>query len=254
MTINYLITGANRGIGRGLTDLILRRPDTTVIALVRDLEHETTKSLASSSADPKRLLILPYDAKQPDSAANAISTLESTHGIKNLDLVIANAGALSWRGPAVDTPADAIHEAITINTIGPLLLFRACLPLLQSSPGPKFVAISSAIGSTTQIPQLSQSQTLPYGISKAALNHTFRKLSVDHPDIVIELLTPGPVMTDLTRDFRAVFQEALKKNPKLADRFAPIDQVCNGLLGQIDSASKDSSGEFRDWKGEVIPW
>jgi norsolorinic acid ketoreductase len=254
MTITYLITGANRGIGRGLTDLILRRPDTAVIALVRDPDNETTKSLASSNADPKRLLILPYDAKQHDSAADAVSTLESTHGIKKLDVVIANAGALGWRGPAIDTPADAIHEAFTVNTIGPLLLFRACCPLLQSSPAPKFIAISSAIGSTTQIPQLSQSQTLPYGVSKAALNHIFRKLSVDHPDIVIELLTPGPVMTDLTRDYREFFDEVLKKNPKLMDRFAPIDQACNGLLCQIDSVNKDSSGEFRDWKGEVIPW
>ncbi|KAI1613106.1 toxin biosynthesis ketoreductase [Exophiala viscosa] len=254
MTTTYLITGANRGIGRGLTDLILQRPDTRVIGLVRNPEDETSKSLAASSPDPKRLLILPYDAKDPNSASSAISTLETTHEVKHLDVVIANAGALLWHGPAVDTPGDAILDSITVNTIGPLLLFRACLPLMQASPAPKFIAISSAIGSTGQIPQFKQSQTLPYGVSKAALNHTFRKLSVDHPEIVIELLTPGPVLTDLMRVFQAGFEERVKKDPNLLKRFTPIDQVCDGLMSQIDSASMESSGEFRDWKGEVVPW
>ena len=254
MTSTYLITGANRGIGRGLTELILQRPNTTVIALVRDTEDETTKALVASSPDPKRLLILSYDAKDADSASSALSTLETRYNIKHLDVVIANAGALLWHGPAINTPGHAILESITVNTIGPLLLFRACLPLMQSSPAPKFIAISSAIGSTGQIPKFAQSQTLPYGISKAALNHTFRKLSVDHPDIAVELLTPGPVLTDLMREFRAGLEERVKKDPALLKRFTPIDQVCDGLLSQIDAASKESSGDFRDWKGEVIPW
>ncbi|KAK4947670.1 hypothetical protein LTR10_013616 [Elasticomyces elasticus] len=254
MTTIYLITGANRGIGRGLTELILQRPDTTVIALVRDPEDETTKSLAASIPDAKRLLIIPYDAKQPDSAAKAVSVLETTHDIKHLDVVIANAGALLWHGPAIETPTDAIHESITVNTIGPLLLFRACLPLMQSSAAPKFIAISSAIGSTGQIPKFAQSQTLPYGISKAALNHTVRKLSVDHPEIVVGLLTPGPVLTDLMREFQAGFEERVKKDPSLLKRFTPIGEVCNGLMTQIDDATKESSGEFRDWTGEVVPW
>ena len=251
MSTVYLITGANRGIGRGLTDLILSRPNTSVVALVRDLDHETSKSLASTTPGASNTLtILPYDAKQPGSAETAISTLRKTHGITHDDVVIANAGTLSKRGPTVDTPAEAILEAVDVNTVGPLQLFRACLPL-----GPaKFIAISSAIGSTTQIPQHAHSQTVAYGISKAGLNHAMRKLSVEYPDMVIEMLTPGPVMTDLTREYKSFMEEALKKNPTLADRFIPIDKVCNGLLGLIDSASKETSGGFRDWSGQVVPF
>ncbi|EXJ81509.1 hypothetical protein A1O1_07573 [Capronia coronata CBS 617.96] len=269
MATRYLITGANRGIGRGLTNLILARPNTTVLALVRDPDDETSKSLASVPRGSNSILIvLPYDAKDPnDAAATAITTAQRDHGITHLDVVIANAGMLGWYGPAVDTSPEAIHEHITVNTVGPLLLFKACLPLLQrasSSPeekgavedkGPaKFIAISSALGSTTLIPQFRPSKTLAYGLSKAALNHTCRKFSVDYPDLVIEMLTPGPVRTDLTREFTAVFDKALKANPKLADRFADIDNVVKGLLECIDSASKETSGGFRDWKGEVIPW
>jgi norsolorinic acid ketoreductase len=275
----YLITGANRGIGRGLTDLILARhtsPPTTVIALVRDMNHATSRSLAASASkneNTNKLIMLPYDAHSADSASKAISRLAEFH-ITHLDVVIANAGTLSWRGPALDTPAEAIHDAVTVNAVGPLLLFRACLPLLTSdsrcdsngmeseSEGvPKFIAISSAIGSTTLIPQLRSSQTLAYGVSKASLNHIVRKLAVDYPDIVVEAMTPGPVRTDLMRDHEEELQERLKKDPALAGRFVDIDKVCSGLLGLIDDASIDAgagaggtTGGFRDWKGEVVPW
>ncbi|KIW14610.1 hypothetical protein PV08_07394 [Exophiala spinifera] len=270
----YLVTGANRGIGRGLVDVILSRPNTTVIALVRDVEHETTRSLVSTTADanvptPKTLdpshpdpdsnpntnhvIIIPYDASIPGSAETALTTLGSTHGITHVDTVIANAGMLTKRGPSIDTAPSDIQESVQVNAIAPLDLFRACLTLLSPPPS-KFVAVSSAIGSTQLIPQHSHSSTLAYGVSKAALNHIMRKLSIEYPDMVVEVVTPGPVLTDLLRENKPEFDAMLKANPQLLERFVPIDKVCNGLMALIDSASSETSGGFRDWSGEVIPF
>ncbi|KAJ4527636.1 hypothetical protein HRR83_000389 [Exophiala dermatitidis] len=269
-TTTYLITGANRGIGRGLAEHILARPNTTLIALVRNPEDESVKSLRSAAAETTaKLIVLPYEATDHHAAEKAVALAQRDHGITRLDVVIANAGVLSWRGPTIDTPPGEILKHVTVNTIGPLRLFRACLPLMQrggktdieerggheeGEPSAKFIAISSVIGSTERLPQFHAAQTLPYGLSKAALNHTTRKLSVDHPDLIIELFTPGPVSTDLMRDFSSVLQAALKANPQLADRFMPLDKVTEGLLALIDTATKETSGGFRDWKGEVIPW
>jgi NAD(P)-dependent dehydrogenase (short-subunit alcohol dehydrogenase family) len=41
-----LITGANRGIGKGLLELYLLKPNHLVIAANRDPEHPTSKALA----------------------------------------------------------------------------------------------------------------------------------------------------------------------------------------------------------------
>ena len=38
---------------------------------------------------------------------------------------------------------------------------------------------------------------IPYGMSKAALNHAMLRHSLEHPDIVVEALTPGAVSTGL---------------------------------------------------------
>ena len=44
-TTTYLISGGNRGIGKGFVGALLTRPNTTVIALVRNSAHETSQSL-----------------------------------------------------------------------------------------------------------------------------------------------------------------------------------------------------------------
>ena len=264
MSTTYLISGANRGIGYGLAGLVLARPNTTLIALVRDPEHETSRSLyAVAKAENTRVIVLPYEAMDPDSAAHAIATAQQNYGIDHIDVVIANAGGMSWRGPTVSVPASEIHKAITLNTISPLLLFKASVHLLQApSPlraGPaKFFAISSGTASLAMIPAMGHAQTVSYGLSKTALNHLIRKLSTEYTDIVIELLTPGWVKTDLTRAFPE-FAE-LAKRPEFAARLVDINKSVAGLLQCVDNARFKSEGDegthggFRDYSGATVPW
>lgn len=246
----YLITGANRGIGRGLADLILARPGNTVVALLRDPSHETSQSLGPI-AEGTKVIKMKYDAADEAGLKTSIQELQTKHGIDSLDVVIANAGASTWRGKSLEIPPAAVHEQITINTIGPLLLFAATLPLLEKAEdSPKFIAISSAIGSIESIPNYPRANVVGYGMSKAALNYVVRKLHFDHPNICIELMTPGAVLTDLMR-LVPNYKETMKNLPHLV----PFDESVSGLMKNIDNATRDkTSGGFRDWKGETVPW
>jgi len=264
MSTTYLVSGANRGIGYGLAGLILARPNTTLVALVRDPEHETSKSLYHLvKAENTRVIVLPYEAMDPGSATKAISTAQQSHGVDHIDILIANAGGMSWRGAAVSVPASEIHDAITLNTLSPLLLFRAAVHLLQApSPSrlgpPKFFAISSGTSSITLLPTMPHATTLPYGLSKSALNYLIRKLSTEYTDIVIELLTPGPVKTDLARALPE-FKDLMTR-PEFASRLVDIDKSVAGLLRCVDDARFKSEGDegthggFRDYSGATVPW
>ena len=248
----YLLSGANRGIGRGIADIILSRPNNTLVALVRDPEHETSKSL-SPNAEGTKVINIKYDASEPDSGKSAVGALQKQHGINHLDVVIANAGLIEWRGPSVEVTPEIIHHHMNINTIAPILLFSATLPLLRASKKPqaKFFAISSAIGSIETIPQLAHASVMPYGMSKAAMNHAFRKLNLEHPDIDVEMLTPGPVATDLMRKFRTKETNPQLRIPGSVD----INDSVKGLMQCIDNSSKETTGGgFRDWAGKTIPW
>ena len=69
-----------------------------------------------------------------------------------------------------------------INSVGPLVLFQAVWPLLKASPTPKFVPITSMVGSV-EVGSLFDIDNIPYGTSKAALNWITRKLHHDFPEL-----------------------------------------------------------------------
>lgn len=256
---NYLVTGANRGIGRGLADIILSRPNNTLIALVRDPEDDTAKSLSSNEkgANGTKVLIFKYEASDHGAAETIVKSLQQNHGITYLDVVVANAGYMDWRGPTATVTPEAIHKHLDVNTIAPILLFSTCLPLLkQSQKEPKFFAISSAIGSIEWIPKLHHAQVAAYGMSKAAMNWAFVKLNLENPEIDVEMLTPGPVRTGLMRPFmrnmtKEQMEEAAKRIPNMVD----YNDSVNGLMKCIDNASKKTTGGgFRQWDGSAVPW
>lgn len=68
-----------------------------------------------------------------------------------------------------------------VNTNGPLVLFQATYTLLQKSAKPKFIVVSSGMGSITIGANLPVN-TYAYGASKAAVNWVTRKLHHDFPD------------------------------------------------------------------------
>lgn len=167
-----LITGVTKGIGKTLLSTYLLHPNYTVIGSVRDKASPAAQALTTLPTAPgSRLYIITIESSSftdPGTAANEI--LEA--GISHLDIVIANAGS---SGPSGVVPLDAVTvEQLTycfnVNTLGPLVLFQALKPLLQKSTNPRFVAVTSAVGSIGRVEVYGAHVAPAYGISKAGLN------------------------------------------------------------------------------------
>lgn len=205
----YLITGATRGknspavcnsaidrptfpgIGKGLAASYLLRPKTTVIAAVRDPANDRAKSLHDlPKGQDSHLIIVKIDSASETDAAVAVKDLESTHNIKKVDVVIANAGI----GVAFDTATDVriadLQTHISVNTVGPILLFQAVLPLLQQSSRPVFIVVSSKAGSIGGM-QESSFTLASYGASKVMINYLVRKIHLEHKNIIAFPIHPG---------------------------------------------------------------
>jgi NAD(P)-dependent dehydrogenase (short-subunit alcohol dehydrogenase family) len=75
----------------------------------------------------------------------AITSLKS-RGITTLDLVIANAGVGGEMTPFTSIGAESLLDTMRVNTIAPLLLFQAALPLIPK--GGKFVVVSTMMALT----------------------------------------------------------------------------------------------------------
>ncbi|KAL8923937.1 MAG: hypothetical protein Q9208_004374, partial [Pyrenodesmia sp. 3 TL-2023] len=180
-------------IGAGLFEVYLSRPNTIVIAGVRDPSHPTSQKLSSISKDPSsKIIIVKIDNKSETDPAAAVESIQS-QGIDRLDLVIANAGLCNDWSPVATVDPEVFKEHVVVNGFAPLFLFQALLPLLQNSEGAKFVGIGSPMGSIGGMDQRPYPMTA-YGSSKAIMHWLVRKVHFEHPEIVSLVVDPGRVM------------------------------------------------------------
>lgn len=171
------------GIGKGLTKYYLSQPNTTVIAGLRNTTNADATALNQLPvADGSILILARIDSTSPLDAKTAISNLKSEHEISHIDIAIANAGICDHLLPLAEMDIAELSRHIDTNTYGVLRLFQATWPILQKARAPKFVCISSSLGSISQCGGEAP-YTGAYGISKAAANFLVSKIDAEYENL-----------------------------------------------------------------------
>ncbi|KAK8256032.1 hypothetical protein IWZ00DRAFT_541569 [Phyllosticta capitalensis] len=240
----YLITGANRGIGKGLVAAYLARDNTIVIAAVRSVASaDSLKTLPKGQGS--RLIIVPLDSSNEQAPAKAVQLL-STQGIDHIDVVIANAGIAEETGLIAEVTGDVVRKHVEVNAWGPLFLFQAVLPLLNAAKNPKFVAVGSPLGSAG-VMESYPGPFFAYGVSKAALHYICRKIHFEHENITVFSISPGLVQTDMGNRGAEIF--GLKEAP------VTLQDSVKFQVSTIDGATREkTSGHFPCIKEGECPW
>ena len=215
---NVLITGANRGLGLELARQYAA-DGWTVIATVRE---------PSPELEALGVRIETLDMR------DAEAVVRLGRGIKELDLLVANAGTYGPRNPATSEDAQAWSETFAVNTIAPFLLAQSVLPAVERSGG-KLVAISTKMGS---VADNGSGGYVAYRSSKSALNMAWKSLAVDNPGVVCTVLHPGWVQTRMGGQSAPLSPE---------DSVAGMRRVIHGL-------GPEQSGGFFAYDGAEIPW
>ena len=203
-----LVTGANKGIGRGVAGSLAER-GLTVLVGARDLDRgeATALALRETGADVHGVQL---DVTDRASVAAAAQLISDRFGV--LDVLVNNAG-ITGSGPVSPDQAhdqlpssielDLVRNVFETNVFGVITVTNAMLPLLRRSSAPRIVNISSHAGSLTlnSDPDGPMSTLLPsaaYTPSKAALNaltvQYAKELRKDA--ILVNSVAPGFVDTD----------------------------------------------------------
>ena len=174
-----------------MLEALIQRPNTTIIAGVRNLSHPTVKSFeALPTGAGSKVIPVIINSTDDSSAQKAIEVLKTQHGITKIDTVIANAGISNYYGPATVTPISEVRDHFEVNVVGTIVLFQATWPLLKLSPNPMFVALSTGIASIGDMETLPLPATA-YGMSKVAVNYMVRKIHFENPELVAFVISPG---------------------------------------------------------------
>ena len=190
MTI--LVTGGNKGIGLEICRQ-LAKLDHHVILSARSAERGETavRELAQAGLKVEFLLL---DTADENSILRAARELGQR--INALHVLINNAAILDlWQGSILDAKAADLRDTFVTNTLGPVLLTQALLPLLEAGKPSRVINVSSQLGSVQNM-----TDGWPgYGISKAALNAATRKLApaLAPRGISVNAASPGWVRTEM---------------------------------------------------------
>lgn len=203
-----LVTGANKGIGRGAAEQLAALGMTVLIGARDRQRGETTATELRAAGGDVHALTL--DVTDPDTIETAAKQLEERFG--HLDVLINNAGIT---GSGQVSPQDAhdqvpstidlamVRAVFETNVFGVIAVTNAMLPLLRRSPTPRIVNVSSHASSLTLTsdPDGPFAALLPsaaYSPSKSALT----ALTVQYANelrkdgILVNAVAPGFVATD----------------------------------------------------------
>jgi norsolorinic acid ketoreductase len=176
------------GIGFGLAVSLLTRPNTTVIATVRSSTTSTTEIEKLPTAAGSKLIITTLSSTADTDATAMIQDL-SKQGFTHIDTIIANAGSGESFQYSLNTSMNDLRSNFEVNALGPIKLFQAAYPLFKKATNPKFIFISSSLGSIGAME--GNVPSLAYGVSKAAANYFVRKIHYEHEDLTAVAVHPG---------------------------------------------------------------
>ena len=229
---DYLVIGADRGIGLAVCRQLAARGETVVAAcLGRGEAHdgsgvEAIPEIDVTSGTAVARMAGALAARSNNESGGRIDCLIHVAGVLGLDAL----GSLDF---------DDVRRQIEINAIGPLRAVEAALPWLAADA--KVGIVTSRVGS---LADNGTGGMYAYRVSKAGANMVALNLHHDlsKRGIAVAALHPGMVATDLTRDIPGDFQ------------YITPDEAAEGLIRRMDELSLETSGRFWHANGEELPW
>ncbi len=220
-----LVVGATGGIGSAFCDLLERQP--RLGALVR----------VSRSGSG-------FDLLNEDSIAEQAASLSQ----RKFHLMICATGVLTTDGRA---PEKALRQLdpetmamqFRVNAIGPALVMKHFLPLLDRQQRSIAAFLSARVGS---IGDNRLGGWYAYRASKAALNQFVRTASIElartHPQAVLVSVHPGTVRTSLSGPYSAGHNTVSAAEAALS------------ISGALEALTPEKTGSFIAYDGKDVPW
>lgn len=183
--------------------------------------------LLAVGRDADRLDAVPAEARVVadlgDARAGEHVVRAASEHLGGLDGLVDAAGVVAF-GPLADTPDEVVEELFLANVVGPLLLLRRVLPLLEESQG--FVAHLSAVVAEQPLPRMAA-----YSASKAALSAAAVALRTELRRSHVDVLDVRPPHTETGLAGRPLSGEAPRlpagKDPAAVARRI-VDAIASG--------------------------
>ena len=235
---NYLVTGANRGLGLEFTKQILQEGHNVYATCRNTNDIDDLNEYSGKYKDS--LIILKLDINDHDSILKLNKKLKNVP----IDVMINNAGIIgplpyfenTFKQHYGTIDYDVWADVFKTNLFGPVKMAETFLDQIEKGQDKKMVFISSVVGSIADDHQ----KAFAYATSKTALNKSVALMAdiLKEREVKVLAMCPGYVKTRMNGG---------------GANLEPEESI-KGMLKQIEKLDLESSGRFVRYNGEIINW
>ena len=234
-----VITGASRGIGRGIAEELSRTHD--IVATYRG-RVDAAESLRNATG----ATIIQSDISSAGDRAALMSTVLDKYG--RIDLLINNAGiAPRERRDLLEATEEAFDELIATNLKGPHFLTQAAARQMAQQGSGRIVFVTSISAYTASVNRGE------YCISKAGLSMSAALWAarLAAQNISVFEIRPGIIRTDMISAVEKVYEEKIaggllpqRRMGETADIARAVRAIADGLLDYATGQVINVDGGF----------
>ncbi|MFW5904541.1 MAG: SDR family NAD(P)-dependent oxidoreductase [Candidatus Saliniplasma sp.] len=187
-----IVTGASRGIGRGIAEKFAEEGAVVGINYYKS-EEEANEVLeyVTSKSDG---ILLQGDVSDENDCQDMVERFLDK--FESVDILVNNAG-IYYRKDLEKSDIEHYDRTMEVNVRGPFILSKLCLPSLKDSQAGRIINLSS------QLAFRGSTHGTAYVTSKAALIGLTRALALElGPEgITVNGIAPGTIDTDIIGDY-----------------------------------------------------
>lgn len=214
-----LVTGAARGIGKGIVLKLAKEGyDVAINYRTMNEEIETLKAQIESDFGVKCALVQGDVAKFEDAEKMVNETKEQ---LGKIDVLVNNAG-ITKDGLLMRMPKEDFESVVNINLVGTFNVTRNVVPLMVKQKSGRIINISSVVGVAGNAGQTN------YSASKAGIIGFTKSLAreVASRNILVNAVAPGFIATDMTSVLAEAQKEGINSQIPLK-RMGSVEDVAN---------------------------
>jgi NAD(P)-dependent dehydrogenase (short-subunit alcohol dehydrogenase family) len=243
-----LVTGASRGLGRGIARALARDGKSVAVhyASNRAAADETVSECQNSARNPdQRFLAVGGDIGKASDRGRIVSETLSAFG--HIDALVNNAGiAPRVRADIVDATEESFDEVIGINLKGPYFLSQAVVRTWLSQPGEarlpggyKLIFVSSI---SAYLASVNRGE---YCISKAGLAMATKLWAsrLASEGVQVFEIRPGIMATDMTAGVKEKYDELIAGGLVPQKRWGTADDVGRAVTTLLGESFPFSTGD-----------